>query len=371
MEEEKSLLFKHISMNHPIVSKRTNLIIYSALSITVGIVQYILLHYFFKLDDTTASIDSIIYCTLFSFIGLAIWFMVYYNDIEKNNIFVFSISHIISATIAVTLWIFKSRFLVSLFISDNAYYNTFLEKFQYLRVVQGYLGYIIIVLFYYVLIFYQTTIDNREREESFKSLLRDAELKSLKSQINPHFLFNSLNSISSLTMFDPEKAQTMIIKLSEYLRFSLQFKPDDKITFEKEIENIQRYLEIEKIRFGKRLAMQFEISAGCNTVKVPTMILQPLFENAIKYGVHENTEETLITIKASKDEKYIKVSISNNYDPQSVGVRGQGIGLSNIKERMHLIYGSSELVQIQDKNNIFTITLFFPDSNVSSVIQNV
>jgi two-component system, LytTR family, sensor kinase len=358
-------------MNHPIVSKRTNLIIYSALSIIVGIVQYILLHYFFKLDDTTASIDSIIYGILFSFIGLAIWFMVYYNDIEKNNIFVFSISHIISATIAVTLWIFKSRFLVSLFIPDNALYNSFLEKFQYLRVVQGYLGYLIIVLFYYVLIFYQTTIDNREREESFKSLLRDAELKSLKSQINPHFLFNSLNSISSLTMFDPEKAQTMIIKLSEYLRFSLQFKPDDKITFEKEIENIQRYLEIEKIRFGKRLAMHFDISADCNTVKVPTMILQPLFENAIKYGVHENTEETLINIKATKDEKHIEFSISNNYDPESVGMRGQGIGLSNIKERMHLIYGSSELVQIQDKNNIFTITLFFPDTNVSSITQNV
>jgi sensor histidine kinase YesM len=313
----------------------------------------------------SASIDSAVYCTSFSFIGLAIWFMVYYNDIEKNNIFVFTVSHLISSTIAVAIWILKSRFLVSLFIEDNAQYNDFLNKFLYLRIVQGYLGYIIAVLFYYVLIFYQTTIDNREREESFKLLLRDAELKSLKSQINPHFLFNSLNSISSLTMFDPEKAQAMIIKLSEYLRFSLQFKPNDKIAFIKEIENIKRYLEIEKIRFGKRLAMHFDISNDCNEILVPTMILQPLFENAIKYGVHENTEETLITVKALKEDNHITFSISNNFDPESLGLKGQGIGLTNIRERMQLVFGSSELIQIQNINNIFTVLLYFPDLNVS------
>ena len=230
-----------------------------------------------------------------------------------------------------------------------------------MRIVQGYLGYVIAVLFYYVLIFYQTNKENQEREESFKSLLRDAELKSLKSQINPHFLFNSLNSISSFTMFDPEKAQAMIIKLSDYLRFSLQFKPDDTIAFEKEIENIQRYLDIEKIRFGKRLAMTFDIAENCNSVLVPTMILQPLFENAIKYGVHENTGETRIEVKARKESNYITFSISNNFDPDSVASRGQGIGLSNIKERMNLQYGSSELVHIQNSDSNFTVTLLFPE----------
>jgi len=353
-------------MNHPIIFKQTNLLIYSALSIAVGIVQFILLHFFFKLDLNASAVDSIIYSTIFSFIGLSIWFMVYYNDIEKNNIWIFSISHLFSSSIAVAVWILISHFLVSLFISDNTIYNTFLDKFLYLRIVQGYLGYIIIALFYYVLIFYQTNIDNRQREESFKTLLRDAELKSLKSQINPHFLFNSLNSISSLTMFDPEKAQAMIIKLSEYLRFSLQFKPDDTITFEKEIENIQRYLEIEKIRFGKRLAMNFEIEDVCNTVFVPTMILQPLFENAIKYGVHENTEETLISVKAKKESNHIAFTISNNYDKESVGSKGQGIGLSNIKDRMQIIYGTTELVKIKNENSRFTVHLYFPQVNVLS-----
>ena len=352
-------------MTHPILSKRTNILIYIIISVIIGILQYIILRYFFKLDDLIAVIDSLIYCSIFAFIGLSIWFMVYYNNIEKNTIFVFTISHLISSTVAVSIWLLISRPLVSIFVTNTIPYNFVLNKFLYLRIVQGYLGYIIIVLFYYVLIFYQTNIENREREESFKSSLREAELKSLKSQINPHFLFNSLNSISSLTMFDPEKAQSMIIKLSDYLRFSLQYKPNDKISFVKEIENIQRYLEIEKIRFGKRLAMTFDISPECNTVLVPTMILQPLFENAIKYGVHENTHETLITVNAIKESSHITFSISNNFDPESVASKGQGIGLSNIKERMQLMYNSSELVNIKIDNNNFTVLLYFPISNTS------
>ena len=211
--------------------------------------------------------------------------------------------------------------------------------------------------------FLKTNKQNKQREESLIALVRDAELKSLKSQINPHFLFNSLNSISSLTMFDPDKAQAMIIKLSDYLRFSLQFKPHDTVTFEKEIENIQRYLEIEKIRFGKRLAMNFTIDEHCNKIMVPTMILQPLFENAIKYGVHENTRETLITVTVQKEHSFMKFSISNNYDPDSIVSKGQGIGLSNIKERMNLLYGTTELVKIKNDNNNFTVTIFFPDNH--------
>lgn len=351
-------------MNHPILAKKTYILMYVAIATAIGIVQYILLHFFFKIDSYIASVDSFVYCVVYSFIGLSIWFMVYYNDIEKHSIIVFSISHIIGATVAVFFWIFKSSIVINFFIPENNAYNYIVDNFLYLRIIQGYLGYIICVLFYYVVIFYNNNLENRKKEESFKSLLREAELKSLKSQINPHFLFNSLNSISSLTMFDAEKAQNMIIKLSEYLRFSLQFKPNDLVTFEKEIENIQRYLDIEKIRFGKRLNINFSISPDCLSTKVPTMILQPLFENAIKYGVHENTGETVINVWAKKNSSFTKFTISNNFDPESVGHRGQGIGLSNIKDRMYLLYGSHELVQTNNINDIFTVTLLFPASTI-------
>ena len=353
-------------MNHPIIFKRTNGLLYTIISIIIGISQFILLHYFFKIETQIAAIDSVVYCSIFALIGLSIWFMVYYNDIEKNSLWIFILSHIISSTIVVAVWIIKSRFILSTFVEENKQYNFIQDNFLYLRIIQGYLGYIIIVLLYYVLVFYQTTIDNKEREQTFKTLLRDAELTSLKSQINPHFLFNSLNSISSLTMFDAEKAQAMIIKLSDYLRFSLQFKANDTVTFKEEIENIHRYLEIEKIRFGNRLNMEFDIPNECHSLLVPTMILQPLFENAIKYGVHESTEETLIKVQAIKESNYTRITISNNYDPESIPSAGQGIGLSNIKERMQLLYGSSELVTIINGNNTFTVTLYFPDTSILS-----
>jgi len=161
-------------------------------------------------------------------------------------------------------------------------------------------------------------------------------------------------------MFDPEKAQSMIIKLSDFLRFSLSIKPDDKITLKKEIENIKRYLDIEKVRFGNRLSMSFDIAESSFEILVPSLILQPLFENAIKYGVHDNTGETLIKASTIVTSNSMMFSISNNFDPEAIPQKGNGIGLNNIKERMFLLYNNQDLVKIDKTNNQFTVNIIFP-----------
>jgi two-component system, LytTR family, sensor kinase len=132
-----------------------------------------------------------------------------------------------------------------------------------------------------------------------KSLVKEAELHALKSQINPHFLFNSLNSISSLTMTDPLKAQEMVINLSSLMRYSLKHDQVDKVPFSEELKNNQLYLQIEKVRFGNKFNAVFDIDDKCLNANIPNMILQPLYENAIKYGVYEATEPVdIITRKA-------------------------------------------------------------------------
>jgi sensor histidine kinase YesM len=303
--------------------------------------------------------DSVIFWTLFSFVGLSLWYLVYYNNLEKD-ILSFAMFHVVTACAAIGILVFKSWIILSFFFEGNPYYSSFYHETLYLRAIMATMSYVTVVLFYYAYIFYQDIRENKAREERYKTLLRDAELKSLKSQINPHFLFNSLNSISSLTLLDPEKGQEMIVKLSDYLRFSLAHKPDELIPLREELKNIERYLDIEKTRFGERLRFHMSVPEPCHTMLVPTMILQPLFENAIKYGLHENAEPTDISVEASCSPTMMTMSIANNYDPSSVPTGRNGIGITNIRERMAILFERNDLVRISKTSNLFTITILFP-----------
>lgn len=215
-------------------------------------------------------------------------------------------------------------------------------------------------MFYYVMLYYEDLQDKLKVESDLQNLVKEAELTALKSQINPHFLFNSLNSISSLTITNPDKAQEMVIKLSDFLRYSLSHDKNEKTSLEAEIDNLNRYLDIEKVRFGKRLNFVSDVSEKCSDMRIPNMILQPLIENSIKHGVYNSSEEVLVKLKCGISEDYVFVEISNDYDPEAVKKVGQGIGLSNIKKRLQLIYQRQDLLEIKAEKLTFTAKLKFP-----------
>ena len=198
------------------------------------------------------------------------------------------------------------------------------------------------------------------RESELKALVKESELNSLKSQINPHFLFNSLNSISSLTMVSPEKAQDMVINLSDFLRYSLSNKNETLTTFDKELQNIDRYLKIEKIRFGKRLNVIRDVGEKCTGKEIPGLILQPIMENAVKYGVYESTDSSNIVISSMCSDDLLEVKIVNDYDPDFISKKGEGIGLRNVASRMKIQYGRDDLMKINKAKNTFEVKLIFP-----------
>jgi two-component system LytT family sensor kinase len=199
-------------------------------------------------------------------------------------------------------------------------------------------------------------------EGELKALIKESELSSLKSQINPHFLFNSLNSISSLTIISPERAREMIIKLSEFLRYSLSKDDKQLTTLGQEINNVNRYLDIEKIRFGKRLNILTKIGDECLGKKLPWLILQPVIENAIKYGVYENIEESTIELSCWCNKDMLRLSVSNNYDSDLIINKGEGIGLQNIRHRLRIIYNSDSLLKVNSTNGIFEVVFSFPQT---------
>lgn len=205
------------------------------------------------------------------------------------------------------------------------------------------------------------TSENERRKLDAESLAREAELYNLRQQLQPHFIFNSLNSIIALISSSPEKARQMVFQLSDFLRGTLQ--KDDKalLNINEEIEHLQLYLDIEKVRFGHRLNLELTIEEYCHDCVVPAMIIQPLLENAIKYGVYHTTGQVDILIEINKVADFLDIRISNPFDPDHrVPQKSSGFGLRSIERRLFLIYGRTDLLKIEQKENTFIANILIP-----------
>lgn len=191
--------------------------------------------------------------------------------------------------------------------------------------------------------------------------LNQAELKNIQQQLQPHFLFNSLNSISALTIIKPEEARRMIQLLSDFLRGTLTREKENVMSFKEEIAYLNLYLEIEKVRFGHRLNVEFLIDNLCDSAKIPALILQPIVENAIKYGLYGQTEAITIKVEAKCFDNILQVSISNPYSPETEKTsKGVGFGLTSVKKKMFLLFGQNDLLFIDKNQNTFTTTIKIP-----------
>ena len=254
-----------------------------------------------------------------------------------------------------------------LFRGIKAYTDFLLVSIPY-RIFIGVLFYALLGMAYYLFIYYKNLQEKIVLEARLSELLKESELNTLKSQINPHFLFNSLNSISSLTITNPEKAREMVIKLSDFLRYSVSINYTNFTTFEKEIANVKRYLEIEKVRFGDKLNFEFNLDGPCREQEIPVMLLQPIFENAIKHGVYESTEQVKIVMDCEYKSGYLEISIINDFDPEARPRKGAGMGLKNIKERLRLLYKTDKLIKTAVEGNKFHVVLSLPNIKFNNQI---
>ncbi len=199
-----------------------------------------------------------------------------------------------------------------------------------------------------------------ESSKQAEVLARDAELKALKSQINPHFLFNSLNSISALTSLDPAKAREMCIRLSEFLRSSLRLGERTSVPFGEELALTSTYLDVEQVRFGARLRVVRDFEGICDDCEVPPLLLQPLVENAIKHGVASLTEGGEIRMTARVANERLHFTIENAFDPDAPAQRKSGFGLVNVRRRLLARYGGAASLDIQVQKPLYRVMLTVP-----------
>jgi signal transduction histidine kinase len=191
-------------------------------------------------------------------------------------------------------------------------------------------------------------------------LARDAELKALRAQIDPHFLFNSLNSISALTSSDPPAARTMTLMLADFLRMGMNYGALEMISLEQEMAMVRHFLEIERVRFGNRLTVRFDLDEGTQQVRVPPLLLQPLVENAVNHGIAQIPGGGLVHVFAENDGASLRLTVRNPADPDRVRPRAGGIGLHIVRQRLERMYGGEGRLDVQESAGEFLATITIP-----------
>jgi two-component system LytT family sensor kinase len=276
---------------------------------------------------------------------------------DKENFFYIRIwMVVITAFCALSVnWILKTLH------ADNQEYLHFLEMALPLRVCYNFLMVSFSILLNWMMYYFKNERTAIERKTDAENLSREAELTSLRQQLQPHFLFNSLNSISALAGSRPEEARKMIQQLSDFLRGTLKKDDQQMVSLKEELQHLQLYLDIEKVRFGHRLNTVIDCNEITSELFLPSLLLQPVVENAIKFGLYDTIGEITIRISSSMDANDLVISVENPFDPEtSKPQQGTGFGLNSVQRRLYLLFSRKDLLDTKAEENIFITTVKIP-----------
>ncbi len=347
-------------MSNPYLHKNEFALTYLGTGLSILIIHFFLLVFAVNIEILPAAADSLVYNFLLLVFGSSLWFAVKYSISSSSKLSRILMNNLAAALTLSIIWTFTGYFILKYLLIDSPKYLVFLKTSIIWRLLIGTLIFSTISLFNFFLIYYNNYKDKLIEEAELNRLVKDSELRTLKYQINPHFIFNSLNSISSLTMSNPASAQEMTIKLSNYLRGTLSKNEKQFVKLSEELKNVKIYMDIEKVRFPEQFEYIENINSNCSEIEVPNMLLQPVIENAIKHGVYESLDKVTINLDCGFENNYLKILVANNFDPTSRNKKGKGIGLQNIKNRLFLIYGQKELLTTKSEKNIYTATIYIP-----------
>lgn len=323
-----------------------------------GVLQMVILQDF-GVGFLHAFVDSAISNTLLAALCLLIINnMSYYLPGKERYLYVLLISVALGG-----LWMLLTKGALRLTFKNDPEYLALFNRTSSIRYSFGFLMLscmAMLSLFWYTR---QDQQENELRKADAERLVKEAELNKLRQQLQPHFLFNSLNSISALTGSQPEKARHMIQQLADFLRGTLKKEEQQWTTFEEELQYLQLYLDIEKVRFGYRLQTAVTHNDDVLQMKLPPLILQPLVENAIKFGLYDTIGEVCILIAATANKGMLEVTVQNPFDEATaVSGKGTGFGLTSIKRRLFLLFGRQDLLEIKKEPGQFITKISIPQT---------
>jgi two-component sensor histidine kinase len=345
---------------HPLLATKGRITLYLLIWAALGALLGYLLTITGGLAWLEASLLALPLALFYAFVCLAPWYMCRVLPLGPAQIPKLLGNHIAAAVVAALFWIVLAKVFG---LGLGRYYPTLNERFsRQLPLVFGIgvLLYLLSVALHYVLLSVESSKESETREHEARTLAREAEIKALKAQINPHFLFNSLNSIAALATVDGMRARDMCIKLSDFLRNTLSLGEKHSISLRDELALAQAYLAVEQVRFGARLRIEINTDSACDDCTVPPLFLQPLVENAVKHGIAGLVDGGTIRLEAHCEEGWLQVTIQNEFDPEAPAAQRHGLGLQNVRNRLRAVYENQARIDTVVTGNAFVVAVDLP-----------
>jgi hypothetical protein len=336
--------------------------IYKVAALPVACLLAFLLHAPDGMTWLDAGILGFALASIGELISLPAWYSCRIAPVQRTQVWRLLVTHVMAAQILTLLWLGAGRLLARAlaFIPALQGIDARFDQRATLMYGAGCVFYLLAVSFHYVTQAQDASREFERRAMETSIQARDAELKALKAQINPHFLFNSLNSISALTSIDPVRARDMCVLLGDFLRLTLGLGEKNLVRFSEELDLLQKYMAIEKVRFGARLTMHEEIQEESKACLLPPLLLQPLVENAVKHGIAGLPEGGDVRLAVQRQNGRLAILVENSWDPEAPPRRSGGLGLKNVQQRLEARYGKDASLRVNTEGELFQVTLSLP-----------
>jgi two-component system, LytTR family, sensor histidine kinase AlgZ len=347
---------------HPILENRQRLVFYLTAWLPIGVILTVILRRGFESWPEAILITAPM-TLLYAFMCLSAWYVCLVVPMRDPSLLRLLATLLTASALSSLMW-FALGAVWSLSIEpwlgqpglDVRYMRQFTPVFA-----NGVMLFLLAAAAHYLLITLDESRAVGKRALELQVLAREAELKALRAQIDPHFLFNSLNSISALTVSDPLGARSMCVLLADFLRTSLLLGAQQKIPVAEELRLVESFLKIEKIRYGARLSVVRNVDPECDDCLVPPLLIQPLVENAIRHGIAPLVEGGTVRLDIRRDGPAIEIFLENPVDVSGEAAdKGAGVGLENVRSRLARLFVNQSHMDVSREKGRFHVRLRFP-----------
>jgi two-component system sensor histidine kinase AlgZ len=350
---------------HPILTEWRRLGAYLAAWLLLGALLAALLATAAPFGWFEAAVFAVPLALLYAFVGLGSFWVCRSAPLELSRLLRTVGTQLVAALISAVFWLVAGRGW-ALVLDRYGPFPGLAEKQTEaapLLLGLGVVLYLLAAAMHYLLGAFEASQEAERRALELEIASREAELRTLRAQIHPHFLFNSLNSINALIAGRPEEARRLCVRLADFLRRSLTQGSRERILLGEELALAEALLSIEKVRFGDRLSHEIRADEGTSGCAVPPLVLQPLVENAVTHGIAQMLDGGTVRIEAARRGDRLLIVVDNPQDPDSPDPRGAGIGLQNVRRRLAALYGDEADVRVRRETSFFRVELRLPCSD--------
>ena len=346
---------------HPILARGGRLSLYLALWLFVGLLLAGLLALQTSLGPLPSAAVAVPLASVFAFVCLSAWYVARGMPLATTGAARLGVTAVTASLVSSAVWVVLARSWVGFVARRSAVADpaAVAASLQTLLFGFGVLLYLLSIAVSYVLAAMEASQDAQRRGLQVQVLAREAELRSLRAQIDPHFLFNSLHSISALTAVDPQGARRMCLLLADFLRDSLTLGAEARIAVDRELSLVERFLEIERVRFGERLTVDVR-RGNAGACLIPPLLLQPIVENAVTHGIAHVLEGGAVRVTAERAGDTLRIAVENPCDPDRPRRPGGGVGLANVRARLQALHGADARVSAAEQAGTWRVDIALP-----------